>query len=70
MRATLGAILETIGGLWSLFMLGCRTRFRFDGAYWRWRQETAFGRGEPDAREKRLAVVHYARWMWRMKRGM
>jgi hypothetical protein len=70
MRAAIGTMMETVGGLWSLFLLGCRTRFRFGGAYWRWRHETAFGHGEPSPDEKRRAVIHYARWMWRMGRGM
>ena len=60
--------IETLGGLWLLLVLGLRTRFRMRGRYWSWRHETAFGRGEPDRAEKRRAVIHYARWLWRMRR--
>lgn len=61
-------MMETIGGLWALLALGFRTRFRFRGAYWRWRMETAFGNGEPDPAAKRHAALDYGRWMHRMKR--
>lgn len=61
-------VLETLGGVWELFRLGCRTKFRFSGAYWDWRLHTAFGRGYPPKRETRRAVLDYGRWMHRMRR--
>ena len=64
-------IAETLGGIWELGWLAVKTRFRLRGAYWRWRQETAFG-GDPSllpSRWQRLcAILHYGRWVYRMKR--
>ncbi len=54
----------------ALFRLGIQTRFRFNGRYWRWRTETAFGNGTPDGAEKRRAALDYGRWVYRMKRMM
>jgi len=68
MRRGLVHIMETLGGLWMLLLLGVRTRFRLHGSYWKWRQETAFGGGEPQAAEKRRMTLDYARWAWRMRR--
>jgi hypothetical protein len=65
-------LVETIGGLWELLLLGFRTRFRFSGPYWRWRIETAFGGDpaqHPPKRQRLHAVLDYARWVYRMKRG-
>jgi hypothetical protein len=62
-------LLDTLGGVWELFRLGCLSRFRFSGAYWTWRMHTAFGRGHPPRPEMRHAVLEYARWMFRMRRG-
>ncbi|HLO40642.1 MAG TPA: hypothetical protein VK176_06430 [Phycisphaerales bacterium] len=63
-------LLDTLGGLWELLRLGWITRFRFKGAYWSWRIHTAFGRGMPTSRWETLhAVIAYARWMHRMRRG-
>ncbi len=65
-------LIETLGGLWELFLLGFRTGFRFRGPYWRWRMETAFG-ADPTARPSRWrrfgAVLAYGRWVYRLKRG-
>ena len=64
-------IAETLGGLWELGWLAVKTRFRLRGAYWRWRQETAFGR-DPSLRPSRwqrlCAILDYGRWVYRMKR--
>lgn len=65
--------LLTISGLWALFILGCKTRFRFRGPYWRWRLETAFGADRskwPPRRDRWRAMLEYGRWVRRMKRGM
>lgn len=60
---------ETAGGLVLLARLGLVTRFRLRGAYWRWRTDTAFGRGWPTGRWARLhAIIDYTRWLWRMHR--
>lgn len=63
-------LIDTIGGLYELARLGVITKFRFRGAYWRWRMETAFGQGKPESRMEMLhAVLEYGRWMRRMRRG-
>ncbi len=61
---------ECAGAPCSLLRLAWQTRFRLNGAYWRWRNETALGCGAPDRAEKRRALYHYARWVWRMGRYM
>ena len=64
-------LVEILGGLWELLLLAVRSRFRLRGAYWRWRDETAFG-GDPAARpplgQRLRAVLDYGRWVYRMKR--
>ena len=63
-------ILDTLGGCYELARLAVLSRFRFRGAYWSWRTYTAFGRGYPASRwELVRAVLAYARWMHRMRRG-
>jgi hypothetical protein len=62
---------ETIGGAWELLRLGALTRFRLTGAYWRWRNETAFGADparRPPRRQRLRAILDYARWVHRMRR--
>lgn len=66
-------MLEYVGGLWCLFMLALRSGFRMNSAYWRWRNETAFGRDpatRPPLRQRLLALLDYGRWVHRMKRGL
>ena len=62
-------LIETLGGLWELAALGCRSRFRLGGAFWRWRNETAFG-NDPSCTPSRLQrwrrVLAYGRWVYRM----
>ena len=63
--------IETLGGLWELFILAVKTRFRLRGSYWTWRHETAFGtdRSRMPSRAQRVrAILDYGRWLWRMKR--
>ena len=65
-------LVETIGGFWYLFLLAAKTRFRLRGPYWKWRHETAFGTDRarmPSRRDRCRAIVGYARWVYRMKRG-
>jgi len=64
---------ETLGGLWQLFAIAARSRFRMTSAYWRWRDETAFGTdsAKRPSRAKRFhAMLDYGRWVHRMKRRM
>ncbi len=68
MRSALHWLVETTGALFALLRLGVQTRFRFRGAYWGWRRETAFGGGEPPKSERRKMILDYARWVWRMRR--
>ena len=66
-------VLETIGGLWALFMLAAKSRFRMNSAYWRWRRETAFGTDPtrwPPRIQRWKATLAYGRWVHRMKREM
>lgn len=60
-----------IQSLLGLLALGFATGFRRKGAYWKWREETAFGNDRskwPSAAERRHAMLDYARWAWRMRR--
>ena len=67
-------VIETIGGLWALFVLALRSGFRVrSSAYWRWRNETAFGHDpahRPPLRQRLRAVLDYGRWVYRMKRRL
>ncbi len=66
-------IMETIGGIRQLVLLGFKTRFRLRGKYWRWRYETAFG-SDPDKyttrRQRFHAMLDYGRWVHRMKKRL
>jgi len=63
-------IRDTVGGLYELLRLAVITRFRFRGRYWRWRFETAFGRGLPRSKRELLRrTLDYGRWAHRMRRG-
>jgi hypothetical protein len=64
-------VLDTLGGLYELARLGVISGFRFRGPYWSWRLHTAFGRGYPASRGELIrSVLAYARWIYRMRRGM
>lgn len=66
----IGYTVDTLMGIWALFRLGCATRFRFNGPYWKWRLSTAYGRGYPTSRWRLLGdVLEYGRWMHRIRRG-
>jgi len=70
---TMRTVLEHLGGLWALFMLAAKSRFRMNNAYWKWRRETAFGSDParwPSRHERRKAMLAYGRWVHRMKRSM
>jgi hypothetical protein len=63
-------LIDTLGGIYELLRLGVITRFRFRGAYWSWRLQTAFGRGYPESRVELVAsVLDYGRWVYRTRRG-
>jgi hypothetical protein len=62
-----------IEGLLGLLRLGLSTQFRRGGAYWRWREETAFGADRarwPSAAERWHAMLEYAAWARRMRRHL
>ncbi len=62
--------IDTIGGICELARLALITRFRFKGPYWRWRLETAFGRGLPESRSELLkSLLHYGAWCYRIRRS-
>ena len=66
-------IVETIGGLWCLFIMALRSGFRMNSAYWRWRMDTAFGHDlsrRPPLSQRMHAMLDYGRWVWRMKRRL
>ncbi len=60
--------------LFALARLGVTTRFRFAGAYWAWRHETAFGSaslGAPLSRREKIdSVLEYGLWVAQMRRLM
>ena len=63
-------LLDTFWGLTELARLAIITRCRFRGRYWRWRMETAFGRGMPESRIELLkAAIRYGAWARRMRTG-
>ena len=60
-----------IASFLGLLRLGFATGFRLRGAYWTWREETAFGADRskwPSAAERRHAMLEYAAWAQRMRR--
>ncbi len=63
-------LVDSVCGLARLGALVAMSGFRLRGAYWTWRWHTAFGAGpEPRGWEKVRAIVHYARWVHRMRRA-
>ena len=55
---------------YELVRLALVMRMRFGGAYWRWRMETAFGRGLPRSRwELMRSLVEYGRWVHEVRCG-
>ncbi|MSR69578.1 MAG: hypothetical protein EXS17_04450 [Phycisphaerales bacterium] len=64
--------------IFALARLGVTTRFRFGGAYWVWRNETAFGTTRSDVatqsrfswRSQTQAVLEYGAWVARMRQLM
>ncbi|MGD9688865.1 MAG: hypothetical protein AB7K52_02095 [Phycisphaerales bacterium] len=62
-------LIDTLGGLYELLRLGFITRFRLRGPYWTWRMHTAFGDSPPARNEQVAAVLEYARWVYRTRRG-
>ncbi|MCC6322171.1 MAG: hypothetical protein IT438_12130 [Phycisphaerales bacterium] len=55
--------------VYELARLAVLTRFRFGGAYWAWRMQTAFGRGKPASRWAMMSsILDYGRWMHRTRR--
>jgi len=51
--------------------LALRSKLRFSGAYWQWREHTAFGRGTPAGAgfvDRIRYLAHYVRWVGQMRR--
>ena len=70
MRPAIRHAHDTLRGLWCLLSMAAATRFRMRGPYWSWRRETAFGSDParwPAARERRRAILEYARWAGRLR---
>ncbi|MEM0984305.1 MAG: hypothetical protein AAGI17_10180 [Planctomycetota bacterium] len=58
--------LRACGGL---LVTAVAIRFRFGGAYWRWRMMTAMGDGDrPASAAQRKAGLEYGLWVSRMRR--
>jgi hypothetical protein len=65
------SFLDNLWALYELARLALITRCNFKGKYWTWRWHTAIG---PDSSrisraEKLRAMLHYGRWVARMRRG-
>lgn len=61
--------MQTLAAIYQLCRLAWVTGFRFRGAYWTWRLQTAYGRGYPTKGRMLRDVLEYARWVHRMRRG-
>lgn len=59
---------EALRGLSALPRLAWATRGRLTGRYWRWRIETAFGRGRPGWPEIAESTLAYGAWASRLRR--
>lgn len=59
--------MRTILGFLWLAGLVIRSGFRLGGAYWTWRSATAMGEDRPGRGERLTALLHYARWLERMR---
>ena len=58
-------------GLLGLGLVCLRARGRLRGAYWTWRQHTAFGGTAsewPTARKRRQSMMDFGAWVWSMRR--
>lgn len=61
----------TLRALYELARLAVISGFRMSGPYWHWRMTTALGPkglAAVSPAERRRAVLHYARWIARMRR--
>ena len=64
--------MDTLGGLWELAWLALRTGYHPHNAYWKWRNETAFGTEESNTLsriERWRSILEFGRWLYRIKRG-
>lgn len=65
--------VRTLTAIYALFLLAIRSRFRLRGAYWRWREETAFGTDptrHPPFRERMRMILEYGHWVHQMRKFM
>ncbi|MEM8756573.1 MAG: hypothetical protein AAGF47_02180 [Planctomycetota bacterium] len=51
----------------ALLRLAAATGFRLRGRYWRWRMQTAFGRGRPGPAQLTASLLDYGEWVARMR---
>lgn len=66
MRRTIDNLL----GILELLRLGVITGFRFKGAYWRWRWQTALGPGhQPTRTEIVRRLIRFGVWSRKMRTG-
>ncbi|MCA3004795.1 MAG: hypothetical protein LW650_01270 [Planctomycetaceae bacterium] len=67
----IAACVDTFRGALALAGLALRSKLRFSGAYWQWREHTAFGRGTPAGAgfvDRIRYLAHYVRWVGQMRR--
>ncbi|MCH2137371.1 MAG: hypothetical protein MK101_12490 [Phycisphaerales bacterium] len=60
-----------VTGLLGLALVALRARGRLRGAYWDWRQSTAFGADParwPSASRRRRSMLEFGAWVWAMRR--
>jgi hypothetical protein len=70
LRVVFGSVAGILWSIYELVRMAVVIRFRFSGAYWRWRMETAFGGGMPESkREMVRSLLEYGRWVHAMRRG-
>lgn len=61
---------QTVLGIAELLRLAAITGFRFRGAYWRWRFQTAIGPGERPPRADIIRrLIRYGAWSRKMRTG-
>lgn len=61
-------LLDTLLGVLDLAWMVLTAKGAWNGRYWRWRRQTAFGRGLPPRGELIRGLLDYARWVHAMRR--
>ena len=64
-------LIDRVGGIWELLLLGFRIRWKVGGAYWQWRISTVFGETaqRPGLLRRISHIYRYGCWVYRTKRG-